>query len=1000
MAWNYRKRITIAPGVRLNVSKKGVSTTFGIRGASINVGQKGTYLNTGIPGTGIYRRQKIGGNNENYFMSNKKQTDSNSGCLGWLVYGVLFSFIVGAILFKQEEYRFWGILMLICTGIWLLFVLGAYINKLFTNRPSAKAQKENKLFQAQIELARNALSQTTNPTQKAIIQNFITCAELSRKADETVEIIEALKQKIEKKTSNQLEEQLEKHEVELSKITVELDEVQLNADKDLDDVEKWQYSLLCENFEKILLSKKIWLITSSVRNTELKSSAASTVERKEVNFDAGVFNYIKSSFDIPMLRDLSGNTYYLYPRYIIKAQSFINFETFPIDTVNIRYSKQRFIEDGILPDDSHAVDYTYQYVNKDGGPDKRFSYNPRLPIVEYGKIEIEKFGLTFFISNHFAANAFVNSYNLWKNEPSDVNDIPLQQNEITEEYFFQVDEVTEKLVSFFNELTEDHDFKNIADKKVSFDKTVNGVLTIDIFEKIRTLFHIDIVRTYVGLGHPINLKSKEGLGLILVLIKTMHKYDRVQFDHLNIILDETFIKTSENYMQQVKTVIDSNSVPEGKFIVSWILEKYNADLQRQYLILLYRFASIIAKSDGVVTEYEQKWLSKLLQLSNLNEETTNFKVSEQKSISILDEIDPLFEDAARIIVTQQRGSTSLIQRTFSIGYSRAGQIIDQLEAAGIVSAFSEGKARQVLIKTENELKTLLMELSSTHTTTTITQQKEKPERVYPILKSNSQKELKSLIGLSSVKSEIETLTNFIKIQQERVSKGLKIPQPSYHCVFTGNPGTGKTTVARIVAEIYKELGVLQKGHLVETDRSGLIAEYVGQTAVKTNKIIDTALDGVLFIDEAYSLISKSENDYGKEAIATLLKRMEDNRDRLVVILAGYTDEMQKFIDSNPGLQSRFNRYIEFPDYSDKELYQIFELNLKQFDYTLAEDVKNPLREFLKQTVINKDKNFGNARYIRNLFEKTIERQANRLSKEVNLTNEKLSEICLVDLPCN
>jgi AAA+ superfamily predicted ATPase len=258
--------------------------------------------------------------------------------------------------------------------------------------------------------------------------------------------------------------------------------------------------------------------------------------------------------------------------------------------------------------------------------------------------------------------------------------------------------------------------------------------------------------------------------------------------------------------------------------------------------------------------------------------------------------------------------------------------------------------------------------------------------------------LKSLIGLTSVKEEIETLANFIKIQQQREAKGMKTSSVSYHCVFTGNPGTGKTTVARIVADIYKSLGILAKGHLVETDRSGLVAEYVGQTAVKTNKIIDSALDGVLFIDEAYSLISNSQNDYGKEAIAILLKRMEDNRDRLVVILAGYSVEMQQFIDSNPGLQSRFNRYIEFPDYSAEELYQIFEKNAKEFDYKISKEAEIPLKTFFANKVANKDKNFGNARFVRNLFEKTIERQANRLSKEIDLTNEKLSEICTIDIP--
>ena len=258
-------------------------------------------------------------------------------------------------------------------------------------------------------------------------------------------------------------------------------------------------------------------------------------------------------------------------------------------------------------------------------------------------------------------------------------------------------------------------------------------------------------------------------------------------------------------------------------------------------------------------------------------------------------------------------------------------------------------------------------------------------------------DLDGLIGLNSVKEEVKTLRNYIIIQQEREKKGLKTTPISYHCVFTGNPGTGKTTVARIVADVYRSLGVLKKGHLVETDRSGLVADYVGQTATKTNKIIDRALDGVLFIDEAYSLATGGDNDYGKEAIATLLKRMEDNRDRLVVILAGYSDEMKQFIDSNPGLQSRFNRYIHFPDYNADELFQIFEANCKKNDYVMTDEAKTALKSLLEKAVAEKDKNFGNARFVRNLFEKTLERQANRLSKQENLSKEMLTEISTKDL---
>ena len=255
------------------------------------------------------------------------------------------------------------------------------------------------------------------------------------------------------------------------------------------------------------------------------------------------------------------------------------------------------------------------------------------------------------------------------------------------------------------------------------------------------------------------------------------------------------------------------------------------------------------------------------------------------------------------------------------------------------------------------------------------------------------KELDELIGLESVKEEVHTLANFAKIQQQRKAQGLKVPKMSFHLVFTGSPGTGKTTVARIVARIYKDLGILKSGHTVETDRSGLVAEYVGQTAVKTNAVIDSALNGVLFIDEAYSLVPmNSSNDYGQEAISTLLKRMEDDRDKLVVIIAGYPDEMKRFIDSNPGLQSRFTRYINFPDYTDQELFDIFKLYLDKNQYTITDDAAQLLKDNLTRAVANKTKNFGNARYVRNVFERAVEQQANRLSSQRSISNEELSQL--------
>lgn len=267
------------------------------------------------------------------------------------------------------------------------------------------------------------------------------------------------------------------------------------------------------------------------------------------------------------------------------------------------------------------------------------------------------------------------------------------------------------------------------------------------------------------------------------------------------------------------------------------------------------------------------------------------------------------------------------------------------------------------------------------------------------LETDPYEELDGLIGLNAVKQEVRSLANFVKLQKQREAKGLKTAKVSYHLVFYGSPGTGKTTVARIVGRIYKDLGVLKKGHTVETDRAGLVGEYVGKTGPKTDTIISKALDGVLFIDEAYSLVPEggNGNDYGQEAISTILKRMEDYRDRLVVIVAGYKDEMQRFIDSNPGLQSRFNRYIDFPDYSPEELTDIFKMYIKRNQYTISEETENYLREKFEYAVAHKDRNFGNARFARNVFEKSIQAQANRLGGREGLSKEVMTELTVEDL---
>ena len=257
-------------------------------------------------------------------------------------------------------------------------------------------------------------------------------------------------------------------------------------------------------------------------------------------------------------------------------------------------------------------------------------------------------------------------------------------------------------------------------------------------------------------------------------------------------------------------------------------------------------------------------------------------------------------------------------------------------------------------------------------------------------------ELDGLIGLTSIKHDVRELADFVRIQKMRKDGGLKSVPVSLHLVFTGNPGTGKTTVARILARIYKKIGVLSSGQLVEVDRSGLVAGYVGQTAIKTSKKIEEAKGGILFIDEAYALARKDDT-FGQEAIDTILKAMEDNREDFVVIVAGYTGPMENFINSNPGLKSRFNKYIEFPDYTIDELMGIFDMNCKKYDYEMEEDVRSQVRAMVVQRKLATLENFANARDVRNLFEEIITNQARRVALLDSPTKEDMKKILLEDL---
>ncbi|MCF8324149.1 MAG: AAA family ATPase [Leadbetterella sp.] len=260
-------------------------------------------------------------------------------------------------------------------------------------------------------------------------------------------------------------------------------------------------------------------------------------------------------------------------------------------------------------------------------------------------------------------------------------------------------------------------------------------------------------------------------------------------------------------------------------------------------------------------------------------------------------------------------------------------------------------------------------------------------------------ELQELIGLKEVKKNVEDLINYLKVSKIRTSEGLKNVDITLHTVFFGPPGTGKTTIARLLGRIFKHLGFLSKGQLYETDREGLVAGYVGQTAIKVEKVINESIGGVLFIDEAYALTQGlSLNDFGSEAINVLLKRMEDQREDLAVVVAGYTEPMSEFINSNPGLRSRFNRYFYFDHFKPNELLEIFELFCKKSDFLLTEIAKEKLLETFEMLCEKKDESFGNARVVRNLFEQCVQNQANRIVKAKKISKKLLKTFEEEDIP--
>lgn len=744
MAWNYRKRLKIAPGVHLNFSKNGVSTSIGPKGGKVTFRKDGTYMSTSIPGTGLYNRQKISGNKGASLNAHEDNFVEQNGCWRCLIISVCFALIVLGCICVTTDNSFAVIFGLIIIVISIIIFYKSVIA--VDNKPSST--------NAPTQEANNAYSDGNTQSSTSFID--VHTANSSKK----------------------------------------------------------EQTRFLGVFDPLLEDVALLLIQN-------RTCTTSAIQRK---FSIG---YNRAGRIMDQLEKIG---------VVGPARGSATRELLVCDSDEWLILKSRLL-----------MELAKQKTNKN--------------VTISGEKNLSLF------------------------------------NSLTEAQFNLIKSASENLCIFVTKVGKKRNVRAKMDEILQLEN--NDGTPWPITKKVQIAIFADLSRCYNGLGHNFSLDDdEENIGIYLFMGKYLKPDVEITFD--NVSQCKYSLKDSFTGVLETSDLLNQNAkMASNEFFLQKVLGECDRELQTQYMTLIYRFASAVAKADGQVNDTEEKWLSDIMK-------------SQESNI----------------------GDGSNVR-------------------------------------------------------TTTKQEQESVESPYVMLND--------LIGLSSVKEEITKLANFIKIQQVRESKGLKTPDISYHCVFTGNPGTGKTTVARIMASIYKDLGILKKGHLVETDRSGLVAEYVGQTAVKTNKIIDSALDGVLFIDEAYSLVQGAKEDFGQEAISTLLKRMEDDRNRLIVILAGYGSEMKIFIDSNPGLQSRFNRYIHFLDYTANELKQIFLLNSEKNQYILDDEALEKLEEIMCSAVEHKDKNFGNARFVRNLFEKSIQNQAMRLSSQPNITEEILSKLEARDL---
>ena len=799
-------------------------------------------------------------------------------------------------------------------------------------------------------------------------------------------------------------------------------------DMDNSAVVGWQ--TVNESLSRLAEAKKLWYVTSQTSTNDWRRNGGSSeLDNRTVATLTHQSPLFIQTNVTPLCLQLQGKQLIFLPDCIwvfsetdTSDKSTGSYQVYAYSEIALEYQTLSFHESDDVPSDAQVTGYIWQYVNKDGSPDRRFRDNYQLSICEYGSITLHlgsDLTLLLHVSSAPIAKQFVEAFQQKPNR-SEVPSTVLTA--------FNGASISPPVANPVLEDTSVLPTRNINSVKMISRAPSNLVLGDDILFKSGNLAKVKVL---LDAGVSPNVLSSEGI------VPLAYSANFLQNAVVKLLLDydaDCSIKQADGSTPLLTACIARNTVAVELMLNKGADVNVQANGSTPLGVCLYNqdFANarkMLANGANPNAPGFNGYLPLEICVSQQDWQMVNvllLAAADAKSVgvagySVLEValavgnaaiFEALLEHGADGELINLHGNTPLMDAAI------AGQveIVKTLLQHGVSIATKNAKGQtaldQAIAMGNSTIVQLLqngMGLSGNSTSakpltdasleTPCDAEKaasKKPDESYAHLLQ----ELQELIGLDSIKTDVEQLVTFLQVQAQRRERGLKVPEESLHMVFTGNPGTGKTTVARLVAKLYKSMGVLSSGQMIEADRSALVAGYLGQTAIKVQEVVKTALGGVLFIDEAYSLTEGDSggDEFGHEAVDTLLKLMEDQRGNLVVITAGYTEPMQKFIQSNPGLQSRFNKFLHFEDYTPDQLTAIFQQFARKNDYTLDTQAVAECKLLFQKLYANRDKTFGNARLARNLFEKTINCQAVRVMQIKDPSKEALCNLNAEDIP--